>query len=202
MSRFDEVCNLASEEFAQIMREKMLRELALVERGFTSPIEALFAAGLLHCLSTVAVLRGRYAFLRQPGVAVETIVAGLSDRIGIEAWPQVAIGKYRADFLLAYAPGEVGNILVAIECDGHNFHEKTKEQAAHDKTRDNYFQCQNISVLRYSGKTIWASPVSAARDALIKCEEIALRRIQGVGELKEMPLSAWLSDWPTGAPAR
>src|ERR1041384_1385190 len=41
-----------------------------------------------------------------------------------------AIGSYRVDILLA------GFVHLAIECDGHDFHDRTKQQAAYDRARD------------------------------------------------------------------
>ena len=57
-------------------------------------------------------------------------------------------GEYRVDFLLRYRvvlPKFEDGILVRdvesdkqmiVECDGHDFHERTKEQASRDKERD------------------------------------------------------------------
>jgi len=83
-------------------------------------------------------------------------------------WPpfrivvQPKIGPYRADFAIQY-PGD-GPLIktIVIECDGHDFHEKTKLQAAHDKKRDRWFQTRGIPVLRFTGSEIWADPIGCA----------------------------------------
>ena len=46
-------------------------------------------------------------------------------------------------------------IRVVIECDGHEFHEKTKKQAARDKKRDRDMQIAGWTVLRFAGSEIW-----------------------------------------------
>jgi very-short-patch-repair endonuclease len=82
--------------------------------------------------------------------------------------PQVVVGPYRVDFMLAMffsADEPLG--LVAVECDGHDFHEKTKEQAARDKARDRDLQMRGIQVFRYTGSEIW-------RDARACADEILL----------------------------
>ncbi len=47
-----------------------------------------------------------------------------------------------------------GEIKVAIECDGHEFHEKTKEQAKRDKAKDRYLQSKGWIIARFTGSEI------------------------------------------------
>lgn len=79
--------------------------------------------------------------------------------------PQKKIGKYRVDFLVnAYTREEEPKLIkqVVVECDGHSFHEKTKEQARHDKERDRYLQAQGYTVLRYTGSEIFQNAGNCA----------------------------------------
>ena len=69
--------------------------------------------------------------------------------------PQYSIGKYRADFMFCACFGGKRQ-LIAVECDGHDFHERTKEQARRDKARDRYFVKNDIKVLRFTGSEIYA----------------------------------------------
>jgi len=75
--------------------------------------------------------------------------------------PQVKIGKYRVDFLLLDDRGSKQKLTV-IECDGHDFHERTKEQAARDRSRDRWFAAQGISVLRFTGSEVYNDPFGVA----------------------------------------
>ena len=68
--------------------------------------------------------------------------------------PQHRIGNFRADFAIVQRAVD-GWRCVVVECDGHNFHEKTKEQAAHDKARDRFFVAQGWTVLRFTGSEIY-----------------------------------------------
>jgi len=68
--------------------------------------------------------------------------------------PQTKIGKYRADFIVNLFCVNGCNQYV-IECDGHDFHEKTKEQAQYDKQRERFFVQNDYRVLRYSGSEIY-----------------------------------------------
>ena len=50
-----------------------------------------------------------------------------------------------------------------VECDGHDFHERTKEQAARDRSRDRWAQMNDIEVFRFTGSEIWRDPWGCAK---------------------------------------
>lgn len=62
----------------------------------------------------------------------------------------VTIGSYRADLLIQ---DEHGNF-TAIECDGHDWHERTKQQASADRARDRALFRLGIPTLRFTGSDI------------------------------------------------
>jgi very-short-patch-repair endonuclease len=70
---------------------------------------------------------------------------------------QVEIGTYRVDFLITVV-SPISSYKIVIECDGHDFHEKTKQQVSKDKKRDRYFQQNGYIVFRYSGSDIVNDP--------------------------------------------
>jgi len=78
--------------------------------------------------------------------------------------PQFKIGNYKADFavLVENFSGEV--LKMAIECDGHDFHEKTKEQVKHDKKRDRYFVRAGWAVFRFTGSEIFNQSEDCAEE--------------------------------------
>ncbi|MES2479414.1 MAG: DUF559 domain-containing protein [Bacteroidota bacterium] len=69
--------------------------------------------------------------------------------------------KYRLDFALFYPRFETGleKLKVAVECDGHDFHEKTKEQAQRDKAKDRFLQSKGWIVARFTGSEIFTRDV-------------------------------------------
>ena len=85
----------------------------------------------------------------------------------LRIYPQCGIGPYFADFALMIRD-EIGSrpSVVIVECDGHDFHERTKEQAAHDRRRDRYFVELGYKVLRFTGSEIWKDPQGCVDQAL------------------------------------
>lgn len=77
---------------------------------------------------------------------------------------QFPIGKYKADFLV-YSESGKGDKIV-IECDGHDFHEKTKEQAQRDKKRDRDMQIAGYKVYRFTGSEIYRTRGQCVVDCL------------------------------------
>lgn len=76
---------------------------------------------------------------------------------------QVRWGKFRLDFAL-WDASESEEISMAIECDGHDFHERTREQAKRDRSRDRELTAAGITVLRFTGSEIHADAEGCARE--------------------------------------
>lgn len=89
----------------------------------------------------------------------------LIGHMGQSGWTlrvQELVGPYRADILVV-----LENVRIVVECDGHAFHERTREQSTRDKRRDRFFAEQAYTVLRFTGSEIWADPVACAEDVLM-----------------------------------
>lgn len=74
---------------------------------------------------------------------------------------------YRVDFMVLLVQRHEGKVKkrgIVIECDGHDFHEKTKEQASRDKKRDREIQKMGFPVLRFSGSDIWKDAAACAQE--------------------------------------
>lgn len=79
--------------------------------------------------------------------------------------PQYKIDKYRVDFLIFYAGSPARSAGLVVECDGHDFHEKTREQAARDKARDRLLAQRFGMVARFTGSEIFNKPFDCAEEA-------------------------------------
>lgn len=154
-----------------------------------SPIEAIMLAALI----TVNAKQNRTLVLggphrRWPYTMVHK--AGNSSA-AIKITPQAALDDYTVDFLLEYqvvhvdyppdamAPafGDIQMIVkpemaiyerirkrLIVECDGHDFHEKTKEQAARDKRRDRTLQALGYKVFRFTGSEVYKDAIACAKE--------------------------------------
>lgn len=90
--------------------------------------------------------------------------------------PQLQIGKYRTDLaLIRKARRGYARVYLAIECDGHEFHERTREQAQRDKARDREMQRLGWIVARYTGSEIAKDPSGAAKDIWQLAFDLACR---------------------------
>lgn len=91
--------------------------------------------------------------------------------------PQATIGQCRVDFLVT-AWSRAGDDTwrsgaVVVECDGHDFHEKTKDQASRDKARDREIQKAGYVVFRYSGSDVWQRHFECAAEVVREAVRIA-----------------------------
>lgn len=72
--------------------------------------------------------------------------------------------KYRLDFyfIVNYKNQEVKYF--GIECDGYEFHQKTKEQVEYDNQRQRDLQNEGIEIIRFSGSEIRKNPEKCAEE--------------------------------------
>ncbi len=96
----------------------------------------------------------------------EAMASALYDRARGRHWyvrREVSIGPYRVDFLVDDRNGAT----LVVECDGHDYHERTKEQAAHDRQRDRYLLAvHGLTTARFTGSEIYRD-VEACGDEVV-----------------------------------
>lgn len=156
-SKADAIINEAADQVAL----RFVEEFHALRQHCESPIEELFLAGLF------ADHDNREFNM----VFMGHLEPGLRNVHGetVYVYQQAKVGPYRTDFLIldASCPLEVSDPRwMVIECDGHDYHERTKEQAARDKKRDRFFASKGYKVLRFTGSEIWADPEAVAEEAL------------------------------------
>jgi very-short-patch-repair endonuclease len=88
--------------------------------------------------------------------------------------PQYVIGKHRVDFAIFINGVASEEIKITVEADGHDFHEKTKQQAARDKSRDRDLLIAGWKVLRFTGSEIWRDHAACATQV----EDLAVNEIE------------------------
>ena len=81
--------------------------------------------------------------------------------------------RYRVDFLIdtESVSGIKKNkpVKLVIECDGHDFHEKTKEQVERRNKRDFELKKVGYDVLHFSGSQIYKDPIDCAKKVIDYC---------------------------------
>lgn len=127
-----------------------------------SPIEALFVS-VLCMLQHSRALRPRINLTLAENWQPEIFrwISYESEETAVTLFQQLKVESYRLDFALRRDGRSV-----AIELDGHDFHERTKEQAARDKSRDRALAEAGWTVLRFTGSELWKDPVACAAQAM------------------------------------
>jgi len=169
---------LAALKFAQIsvmLDYAYSTWLSLVEAFKTceSPIERYF-------LSAIIVLKADHSEELVIHTKKDTLDTSQPWTSKFHIYPQHTIGEYRVDFLLTheyadYPKDEKGEkqfnkdpyfrpYSLVVECDGHDYHEKTKEQASRDKERDRTLQACGYPVFRFSGSDLHRDALRCAYD--------------------------------------
>jgi very-short-patch-repair endonuclease len=119
-----------------------------------SPIEELFAAAL--------VLHGNGAKV----LGVDLMLLGsdfsrehrASPFPGTDVYVQAQLGAYRVDFLFDDLSDDGKRRFTIVELDGHDWHERTKEQASRDKKRDRALVTAGYRILRFTGSETFSAP--------------------------------------------
>ena len=97
-----------------------------------------------------------------------TAAASVWSTLGVlQVWPQVEIqadGRtYRIDFLVTT---KSGSAQLLVELDGHEFHERTKDQVASRDERDRALSRAGWTILHFSGAEFYRAPMDALAEIL------------------------------------
>jgi hypothetical protein len=108
--------------------------------------------------------------------------------------------KYRVDFYVYLTRfGTVGStqenhyspelVRLVVEVDGHEFHEKTKDQASRDRDRDRKLMLAGCPVIRFTGSDVFNDPEGCAEqidDQLNEYASILVENYLSEGKLEEL----------------
>lgn len=182
VAQLQELANPAKDIFYEFIGQEQRRWEAFVlacDDGFDlcqSPIEQQFY---------VQWLRVVFEFARIPMASSNALGGwGLSTLVTAPfMWltlsPQQTIKLdghvYRVDFLVEIERENKTFYYIVVELDGHDFHERTKEQAKRDKSRDRTLVRHGYSVLRFTGSEIYNNPREAVKDVLRTATRLATR---------------------------
>lgn len=149
------------------VRAEYLRQASDTFEHFTrgkwveSPIEALAVGGLLiseyEHPGEVAWKQHRDRFTAlglKPALILHRDRAQI---VGVQVEATLDTGAVRFDMVAM-----VGRAIVVIELDGHDFHERTRQQATRDKKRDRSISLRGWQVARFTGSEVHRTPCCVA----------------------------------------
>lgn len=128
--------------------------------------------------SPIEGLMGRALLIAHRLGLASGLVIGKGDEADVIFKQQAPVDRYRVDFLLSvrcYLPERTG---IVVECDGHDFHERTKEQAAKDKSRDRRLAELGYVVLRFTGSEIYRNPLACAAQVWAVASQASLQGVE------------------------
>lgn len=138
-------------------------ELSRAQKLCGSPAEFAFLLALIRSAIYHDTQAGCGVWILDPKGERFDILEGYLFYVQLQA----PIGRYRADFLLSADAGGNGKVQqLVVEIDGHDFHDRTKEQASHDRARDRAFLRQGLNVIRFTGSDVYRRAEACATEAL------------------------------------
>jgi len=173
--------------FRALLFQKAMNECGTL-RSVALKCESPIELAMLYALTIEGRIMGRQViYLVDGSERGDRLLPGYAETLCIE--PQAQLGDYRVDFLLTLtATGpDLKNMKnhpdfqekliyktickkMVLECDGHDFHDRSKEQARKDRARDRALQSVGYRVYRYTGSEIWADVFKCAHEALSTLE--------------------------------
>jgi very-short-patch-repair endonuclease len=159
---------------------------AILLMGFIARIEAIYAEAEergfeAETMARIIESRREAAALLEPQFTIDDLRlcespieeqmmramydAKWPDNYNPKIYPQMKVDPYRIDFLVT-DHNEQHSEAIVVECDGHDFHERTKEQAARDRSRDRFFTLAGFKVLRFTGSEIHRDAAKCAEQVV------------------------------------
>lgn len=154
--------------------EEQLDQLEAANTPMLSPVEQIFLI--------------QWMFERR-----NALKEGPSDRFDLHPQYQgLSTGRYRIDFVVSFTTGvmdsqqdsvyagkeekiiyAVDEPMLGIEIDGHDFHEKTKEQARRDKERERFLVGNGWKILRFTGSEVFNDAASCVSEVEKNARKLA-----------------------------
>jgi hypothetical protein len=147
---------------------------SVLEKYCESPIERLMLLSLLDLMGgdgipvafEFAATRGipaqRVVGFQIPGNTPTIVVPQLRVEVEVDDGLGPVKREHRLDIAVRFPP----SVIIDVECDGHDFHERTPEQAQRDKARDRAVQAIGVHVARFTGAEITRDLYQAAWSVL------------------------------------
>jgi len=160
----------AREDLLALLASQRSERLDEIIEWCGSPIEVRLLLAIVQVLAKERDHYGGYYCISTPE---DGRMFSLDDdpeivRVTLQSDIEVDGHKYKADFLVTEwdCYRRRFNKRIVVEADGHDYHERTKEQAAKDRKRDRLMQGAGYAVLRFTGAEIYADAMGCADQIL------------------------------------
>ena len=181
MDKFTKITEELYYDIDRIEREKDIKMYLVDKVGMyltasTADTQMILEESLIDCESPIEQLLSLE--LESIGIKQVYNFNPFVDVVEIEKQKKIQCEKntYRVDFFIPVIYKNQENKCFIIECDGHDFHQKTKEQVERDNTRTRELQRAGYEIIRFSGTEIWHRPHKCAQEVLniilSKCQYI------------------------------
>lgn len=161
--KYDDLCDKAQEMFNKNLNNHSEEMMSYIEHC-ESPIEQVLAMRFFE------YLQSHHPHMLEFRDNLDLVEIRSQETI------EANNNTYRADFVIPVWDRTANSgIVFVIECDGHDYHEKTIEQAQRDKKRDRDMAMEDYVVLRYTGSEIYSNP-EIAREIMGIVRHILLKR--------------------------
>lgn len=167
-----------------LQAESMPAQFATLGLSGGSELEIRFAKALVYVLTDPTEYGPpNYVNLLMPRLSLPSMASFPPIKCtrvegAVNVMPECEMGAYRADFgVMAKAYGK-GNAIIkaSLECDGHDWHERTKEQVSYGRKRDRQLNTLGIEVLHYPGSDVNRDARQCARDAINVLTRMSIAR--------------------------
>jgi very-short-patch-repair endonuclease len=133
----------------------------VLEKGITSPIEQMFYAAMRSLCDIHEIPVNPYPEFGPTGGVYFPRALWLREQVTVE--------RFRVDFMVVFGDEGDAGPRVAVELDGHEFHDKDKKQRSYEKARDRFLMKAGYTVFHYTGSDVVSDPVRVATEVLLFC---------------------------------
>ena len=173
------ICDYRSSK-AQELDDRVEGIRALLQKC-ESPAERLFLVEAVRVMDAQPMIfpfqnadENHFAAFPRWGPGLERFIVRIHPQKRLEVQHRNLLREtknYRADFMVTLERQEDQQVLqnavharVVVEIDGHDYHERTKEQAKRDRLRDRMLTQAGYVVFRYTGSEIYNDPELPAEE--------------------------------------
>jgi uncharacterized protein DUF559 len=170
------ICDKAKQIIRE-MSEERNREISAFLEQCESPVEQILVAAIYD--SWRVIVNTHHNRLQCSLPAIYPAYDGIFDvYIELQKSIHTLSREYRADLYMFLTRFWVNGAQpmwgkLVIEVDGHDFHDRTKQQASYDRERDRELTLEGHRVIRFTGSDVFNDPYKCVEDIGFHLDDLA-----------------------------